>query len=87
MSFYAEYAIYLAAWFGYVVWLALLSTLAVLPGCLAVYALSVDGYVGWLIYLDVWICWQANDDISVCPCWLHILAGYPDSAGWLCLLR
>jgi hypothetical protein len=76
-----------AGCFYYVVWLALLSTLAVLVGCLAVYTLLVDGYVDWLIYLDIWICWLAIDDISGWSCWLHILAGYPVSAGWLCLLR
>jgi hypothetical protein len=84
MSLYAEYAGYLAGCFGYVVSLAVLSTLAVLAGCLAVYALSVDGYVRWLIYLDGWICWLAINDISGCSCWLNILAGYPDIAGWLC---
>jgi hypothetical protein len=64
-----------------------MSTLAVLAGWLAVYALSIDGYGGWLIYLAVWICWLAIDDISGCSCWLHMLAGYPASAGWLCWLR
>jgi hypothetical protein len=80
-----------ASWLAVLVmlsgWLYCLRWLCWLAGCLAVYALSVDGYVGWLIYLDVWICWLAIDDISGCSCWLHILAGYPDSAGWLCLLR